>query len=40
VAQRSAEADIVEQLIVIQKPTRPVQVPALEVIVRPQEPGR
>ena len=40
VAQRSAEADIVEQVIVIHKATRPVQVPALEVIGRPQEPGR
>lgn len=40
VAQRSAETDIVEQVIVIHKPTRPVQVPALEVIGRPQEPGR
>jgi NADH-quinone oxidoreductase subunit M len=38
VAQRSAEADIVGQ--VINKLTRPVQVPAPEVFGLPKEPGR
>jgi NADH-quinone oxidoreductase subunit M len=38
VAQRSAEADIVEQVIHI--PTRPVQVSAPGVIGLPKEPGR
>jgi hypothetical protein len=39
VAQRSAEADIVEQVIVIHKPIRPVQVPEVERGHQLAEPG-